>query len=219
PRVPLRQKPDSARPVHIPPLTDAIRAARETAEACVTTDELRHALENFDYCSLRKSANHTVFAKGDPAARLMIIDRQPSDEEDRSGLPFSGAAGELLEKMLAAIGLTPEDAYLASAIPWRPPGMRDLTDEEKALCLPFIRRHIEIVKPRHILACGSAAGYLLGVKAGINKLRGEWKDLQIGEVRAKMLPVFHPAFLLGPPALKTYAWADLLKLKAALEGE
>ncbi|WP_334128097.1 uracil-DNA glycosylase [Sneathiella sp.] len=218
-RAPRRAPADAARPLHIPPLLDAVEAARKAASACTTPEELRAALEAFDYCALKKSAHHTVFAKGDPAAPVMIIDRQPSDAEDRSGMPFAGAAGELLENMLAAINLAPTDAYLASAIPWRPPGMRELTHEEKALCLPFIQRHIEIVKPRHILACGEAAGYLLGVRTGINKLRGEWKDLQIGEVQARILPVFHPAFLITQPALKKFAWADLLKLKAALEDE
>tara|TARA_R110002072_G_scaffold268686_2_gene427733 strand:+ start:876 stop:1703 length:828 start_codon:yes stop_codon:yes gene_type:complete len=211
-----QKKAESARPAPAPKLADAIRFAQQTAQSCRTIDELRQAVETFEHCSLRKSANHTVFAKGDPGARLMIIDRQPCDEEDRSGLPFSNGSGELLEKMLAAIGLSPDDAYYVSAIPWRPPGMRELTDEEKALCLPFIHRHIEITNPSYILACGEAAGYLLDIKTGINKLRGKWKDLQIGQGHAKILPIFHPAFLMSQPALKKYAWADLLMLKAAM---
>lgn len=213
------RKPEAARSTPLPSLAEGVRDAEEAARRCQSIAELRSALENFEHCALKKLATHTVFADGDPDASLMIIDRQPSGDEDRNGLPFSGAAGLLLDKMLAAIEFTRGDVYLASAIPWRPPGERALTDEERALCLPFVRRHIELAKPAYILACGEAAGYLLNERTGINRLRGRWKDLQIGPGRAKMLPIFHPAFLIDQPALKKYAWADLLNLKAAMKQE
>jgi DNA polymerase len=196
-----------------------VRAAKDLANSCATIDELRKALEGFEHCALKKLATHTVFAEGNSAAKLLILDRQPSSDEDRSGMPFSGAAGQLLDKMLSAIGIDRKDVYLASAIPWRPPGGRTPTDEERALCLPFAMRHIELAKPSYILACGEAGGYLLDKKVGINKLRGKWNDLQIGDVHARMLPIFHPAFLLDQPGSKKLAWADLLNLKAELEQE
>tara|TARA_R110002111_G_scaffold142083_11_gene208042 strand:+ start:438 stop:1253 length:816 start_codon:yes stop_codon:yes gene_type:complete len=200
-------------------LAEGIREAETIAISCKTVDELRRALETFEYCSLKKLASHTVFAEGNAQSSLMIVDRQPSGDGDRSGRPFSGLAGELLEKMLAAIEIDRSDVYLASAIPWRPPGERVLTDEERALCLPFALRHIALVQPDFILACGEAAGYLLNQKSGVNKLRGIWRDLQIGSVRTKMLPIFHPTFLIDQPALKKYAWSDLLSLKSAMKEE
>ena len=203
----------------VPSLAEGVREAKEIASACATIDALRTALETFEHCALKKLASHTVFADGDPGAKLMIIDRQPSSDEDRNGLPFSGRAGQLLNKMLGAIGFERQDVYLASAIPWRPPGGRAPTDEEYALCLPFAMRHIELANPGFILACGEAGGYLLGQKTGINKLRGKWNDLQIGKVHARMLPIFHPAFLIDQPGLKKLAWADLLSLKSEMEQE
>jgi DNA polymerase len=200
-----------------PSLAEGVRAAEEVARGCETIDMLRAALEKFEYCALKKLASHTVFAEGNPGANLMIFDRQPSSDEDRSGLPFSGAAGQLLDKMLAAIGLKRSDTYLTSAIPWRPPGGRAPTDEERALCLPFALRHIELAKPRFVLACGEAGGYLLNRKSGINKLRGTWNELQIGDVHARMLPIFHPAFLIDQPGSKKLAWTDLLNLKTEME--
>ncbi|MAZ02925.1 MAG: uracil-DNA glycosylase [Sneathiella sp.] len=210
------KKPEAVQSTAVPSLTEGIREAEAVAKSCKTIDVLRQALEKFEYCSLKKLASHSVFAEGNAQSRLMIIDRQPSGDEDRSGRPFAGAAGELLDKMLAAIEIDRSDVYLASAIPWRPPGGRALTDEERALCLPFALRHIALVKPDFVLACGEAASYLLNQKTGVNKLRGVWKDLQIDSVRAKMLPIFHPAFLIDQPGLKKYAWSDLLGLKAAM---
>lgn len=216
PTKPTHQK--SASPaIPVPSLAEGVRKAQEIVRGCANIDALRNALENFEYCSLKKLASHTVFADGTPSAKLMVIDRQPSSDEDRSGSPFSGAAGQLLDKMLVAIGVERQDVYLSSAIPWRPPGGRAPTEEERALCLPFALRHIELAKPAFILACGEAAGYLLDQKTGINRLRGTWKDLQIGDIHARMLPIFHPAFLIDQPASKKLAWADLLSLKAALE--
>ena len=211
-------RPQPAAPAPIPSHFAAIREATDIAGCCQTIDELRAALEKFDGCSLKKMATNTVFAEGDPAARLMIFDRSPSDDEDRSGKPFAGDAGALLTKMLAAIGLERKDVYLASILPWRPPGGRAPTDEELALCLPFAMRHVALASPAFALACGEAAGYLLKQKAGINKLRGKWTEVQIGDSRTAILPIFHPTFLIDQPASKKYAWADLLTLKAAMEG-
>lgn len=198
-------------------LTDGIRSAVESATQCKTIDQLREAINNFDGCSLKKMATSTVFASGDPDSRLMIIDRPPSVDEDRSGLPFSGDAGVLLEKMLAAIGLEVNEVYRTSILPWRPPGGRLPTPEEIALCLPFIERHIELAKPEFILLCGEAAAYLHRQQSGINKLRGRWTDYRRADGVSATLGIFHPAFLLDHPTSKKYAWSDLQSLKAAME--
>ncbi|MCF8467676.1 MAG: uracil-DNA glycosylase [Sneathiella sp.] len=215
------QNPDAPKPVvskPMPSLAAGIHEATDLAERCQTIDELRAALEKFDGCPLKRMATHTVFAEGSPEAKLMVIDRQPSVDEDRSGKPFAGEAGVLFAKMLAAIGIDREDVYLVSLLPWRPPGGRAPTEEELSLCLPFAMRHIALASPTHVLACGEAAGYLLKQKTGINKLRGKWTELQVEDNRSTILPIFHPAFLIDQPASKKYAWADLLTLKAAMEG-
>ncbi|TNE35171.1 MAG: uracil-DNA glycosylase [Alphaproteobacteria bacterium] len=200
-------------------LEEAASAACKLAHGAGNIECLRKAVAGYDGCSLRKMAMNTVFAEGDPSARLMIIDRPPSVDEDRSGTPFAGAAGELLNRMLAAIDLKREDCYLASLLPWRPPGGRAPTQEELALCLPFIERHITLARPQYLLVCGEAAGFLLKRDTGINKLRGTWTDYPAGETNIPLLPIFHPTFLLEYPAAKRHAWRDLLQLRAALERE
>ncbi|USG62201.1 uracil-DNA glycosylase [Sneathiella marina] len=198
-------------------LTDGIRSAVQSAAQCKTIDQLLDAINEFEGCSLKKMATNTVFASGNPNSRLMVIDRPPSVDEDRSGLPFSGSTGALLEKMLAAIGLEINEVYRTSILPWRPPGGRTPTDEELALCLPFIERHIALAKPQFILLCGEAAAYLHRRKSGINKLRGHWTDFQYTDGTSATLAIFHPAFLLDHPSSKKYAWVDLQSLKAAME--
>lgn len=198
-------------------LSDGIQAAVDAAKQCSSIDQLQEAVNNFEGCSLKKMATSTVFASGNPEAKLMIIDRPPSVDEDRSGVPFSGEAGVLLEKMLAAIGLAAADVYRASILPWRPPGGRLPTAEEIALCLPFIERHIDLAKPDFILLCGEAAGYLHRQKTSINKLRGGWANFQRTDGTSATLAMFHPAFLLDHPSSKKYAWSDLQSLRAAME--
>jgi uracil-DNA glycosylase family 4 len=197
-------------------LADGIAAAEKAAGNAASLEDLKAVLENFDACPLKQMATTTVFASGKMGAKLLILDRQPSVDEDRSGLPFSGDAGELLTKMLAAIGLTLDDVYLTSVIPWRPPGGRKATKEELSLCLPFVRRHIALQDPKIILACGEAAGIILGQASSINRLRGNWAELPVGESTIATLPIFHPGFLLDHPSSKKYAWADLQSLNAKL---
>jgi uracil-DNA glycosylase len=226
-----RQPPKAATPVSTPKrvetplkkapgvnLAEGVRSAEQISGDCHSIDELRKALETFEGCSLKKMATNTVFANGNPAARLMIIDRPPSVEEDRSGFPFSGEAGGLLEIMLEAIGVGFDDTYRTSVLPWRPPGGRQPTTEELSLCLPFIHRHIELARPELILLCGEAAAFLHRQKKGINKLRGTWLDYKLKSTSTPTLAIFHPAFLLDHPASKKYAWTDMLSLKAAMGG-
>jgi DNA polymerase len=198
---------------------EAARSARETAAAARSLEELRAALERFDGCSLKTTATQLVFSDGAPDARIMLVGEAPGGDEDRIGRPFVGRAGQLIDRMLASIGLDRTKVYIANVVPWRPPGNRTPTPQETAVCLPFVRRQIALVAPR-LLVClgGSATQTLLGVKEGITRTRGIWRDYE-GDDGATIpaLPMFHPAYLLRQPAAKRQAWADLRKLRRAVE--
>ncbi|MBL4806814.1 MAG: uracil-DNA glycosylase [Rhodobacteraceae bacterium] len=190
------------------------------ADACFDLDGLQEAITNFDGCDLKRGAKNTVFADGNPAAKVMVIGEAPGREEDHIGKPFIGPAGQLLDKMLAAIGLSrnAEDAaqavYITNIIPWRPPQNRDPSPEEIAVMKPFLMRHIALIKPDFLLLMGNpATKTLLDTQIGITRMRGKW-----GEVAGiPALPMFHPAYLLRTPAQKRAAWADLLSLKKRIE--
>jgi len=198
---------------------EAARSARDSAAAAATLDELRAELERFAGCGLKATATQLVFADGAPGARVMFIGEAPGGDEDRIGRPFVGRAGQLLDRMLAAIGLDRTQVYIANVVPWRPPGNRTPTPQETAVCLPFVRRQIALAAPR-LLVClgGSATQTLLGVKDGITRARGVWREYQ-GDDGATIpaLPMFHPAYLLRTPAAKRQAWADLRKLRQAID--
>ena len=181
-------------------------------------DELRSALENLEGCSIRNTAGNLVFCDGNPGARLMIVGEAPGRDEDRIGLPFVGAAGQLLDKMLASIGLDRSSVYITNLLPWRPPGNRAPTAEEVRLLLPYLRRHIQLAKPEILLILGgSSAKALLGTKDGILKLRGVWRDVDFGDgVSRPTLASLHPAYLLRSPAQKRLCFDDLLSLHARL---
>lgn len=154
----------------------------------------------------------------------MLIGEAPGRDEDRQGRPFAGPAGQLLDRMFAAIDLkrTSEDPtksiYISNILPWRPPGNRDPSTEEIALCLPFLLRHIELQKPQIIVALGGVSSkQLLDTTTGIMRTRGRWADICFGERSVPVLPMFHPAYLLRQPAQKRYAWADLQSLRARIE--
>ncbi len=198
------------------PNTELVAKAEECAAACTDLDALKSALQTFSGCSLQKMATHTVFARGDVTSKIMLIDRPASAEEDRAGLPFAGESGVFLNKMLKAIGLGEENVYMTTVLPWRPPGGRAPTKEEQAICLPFIRRHIELAAPHTVLLFGEAASFMSGQKVGINRLRGKWMDLQVNQKPFQALPLFHPAFLIEHPSSKKTAWQDLLMLKNTL---
>ena len=198
---------------------EAARSAREAAAAAATLDALRGELERFAGCGLKATATQLVFADGAPGARIMFIGEAPGGDEDRIGRPFVGRAGQLLDRMLAAIGLDRTQVYIANVVPWRPPGNRTPTPQETAVCLPFIRRQIALSAPRLIVCLGgSATQTLLGVKEGITRARGVWREYQ-GDDGATIpaLPMFHPAYLLRTPAAKRQAWADLRKLRHAID--
>ncbi len=193
-----------------------IENAQKAALAATDLQMLQSTISNFEGCALKQLATNCVFSSGDVNSDLMIIDRPPSADEDRSGAPFSGASREMLEKMLKAIGLDLAQQYLASSLPWRPPGGRAPTFEETEICRPFLARHIELKSPKIVILFGEAAAFALNRKEGINKLRGKWVTFDLGDKSIKALPMFHPNFLIEHPAAKRHAWSDLLKLRAAI---
>lgn len=209
-------------PAPVPSTAAMVESARDLAAGCASLEALRTALEGFDACPLKRTANSLVFADGSPSASLMIIGEAPGRDEDRVGTPFVGRSGQLLDRMLAAIGLSrqgdgAQGVYITNILPWRPPGNRSPSTEETELCLPFLYRHIELVAPKAILALGGvSAKQLLGTSQGIMKLRGRWKTFQGPAGEVPLLATLHPAYLLRQPGQKSLAWADLLVLKAWL---
>lgn len=199
------------------PITGTVEALKEAAAlaaAAKTIDELKDALENFKGLLLKRTATQMVFAEGLPQARVMVIGDAPGADEDRSGRPFAGANGQLLDKMLGAIGLSREtNTYLTTLINWRTPGNRAPSQAEIDLSLPFARRHIELVNPAVIVCIGGAAAkILLETKEPVSRLRGKWVDY-------KSIPtttIFHPEFLLQQPGQKKIAWEDLQMIQAKL---
>ena len=216
------QSPSPAFPPPSPDPGPADGGAAALAAAARDLAGLRRALEGFEGCALKRGARRTVFADGNPAARVMVIGEAPGRDEDIEGRPFVGRSGQLLDRMLNAIGYSRNhNAYIANVIYWRPPGNRDPSDVEVAICRPFILRQIELIGPALIVFLGAQpAKALLGgeaVKQGINKLRGRWCELEIGNKRFKALPTFHPAYLLRTPIKKREAWRDFLTAKVFLE--
>jgi DNA polymerase len=198
--------------------------AQEAAAAATSLEALRAKLDSFEGCALKFTATNTVFSDGNPDSHVMFIGEAPGVEEDRQGKPFVGASGQLLDRMLAAIGLSrqghgAEGAYISNVLFWRPPGNRSPTTAEIAACLPFIRRHIELVKPRVLVYLGgTAAKTMLDTSQGIMRLRGKWFDHSSPGLEAPIpaMPTFHPAYLLRTPAQKREAWADFVSIKKKL---
>jgi DNA polymerase len=198
---------------------DATMAARQAARSAATLDELQAALARFDGCGLKATAKNLCFYRGSPSARLMIIGEAPGRDEDLEGKPFVGRAGQLLDKMLAAIGLSEADVHITNIVYWRPPGNRTPTPQEAQVCRPFLDRQIELVAPQLLMTLGGpAASAVLDVQGGIMKARGRWRELASGGRTVRALPSLHPAYLLRTPAAKRLAWRDLLAIKAALAG-
>jgi DNA polymerase len=196
---------------------DSIGTAQTLAKAAATLAELKTALEGFDGCALKKNCTNTVFADGNPASRIMFIGEAPGAEEDRQGLPFVGRAGKLLDKMMASIHLDRSTAYITNVLNWRPPQNRDPSPEEAAMCLPFLRRHIELVNPGIIILLGAvAARHVLGHSEGIMKLRGRWLEYRVGDVMVPVMATLHPAYLLRQPSHKKLAWRDLQAAEARM---
>ena len=207
-----RPMPQPAAKVAAPVVeSDTIGRAMELAAAANSLAELKAAMESFEGCPLKKGATNTVFADGVPDHRIMLIGEAPGRDEDKIGKPFVGRAGQLLDKMLAAIHLDrTKNAYITNVINWRPPDNRDPTPEEAAMCLPFLRRHIELVNPGIIILLGAvSARHVVGKTDGIMRLRGKWLEYHVNGAMVPVMPTLHPAYLLRRAADKKLAWRDL----------
>ena len=199
------------------PSKDTRPDATPIAKAAKTLTELKSAMEAFDAGALSDRARQCVFARGNPEADLMIIGEAPGRDEDIAGKPFVGRAGQLLDKMMAAIELTEEQFYITNVVNWRPPQNRNPKPGEIEICRPFLNRHIELVSPKYILIVGGVSLTALTGLTGIMKNRGQWQTLSIAGQDIPALPIYHPAFLLRQPALKKEAWRDLLDLRQKLK--
>ncbi|MDR7037910.1 DNA polymerase [Methylobacterium sp. BE186] len=199
---------------------EAAGDARARAAETKTLEELEALLAGFDGCPLKFTAKNLVFADGNPAARVMFVGEAPGADEDRVGKPFMGRSGQLLDRMMAAIGLDRTSAYIANIVPWRPPGNRNPTPQEVSVCRPFIERQIELADPDLIVCLGSPSTQTLtGTKDGILKARGRFYPYRVGDREIRALATLHPAYLLRQPVQKRLAWRDFRLVRAALEGK
>ncbi|MFD1344166.1 uracil-DNA glycosylase [Litorisediminicola beolgyonensis] len=198
---------------------DPVALARAASAGAGDLDALRGALADFEACPLKRGARSLVFSDGLPGARVMVIGEAPGRDEDREGRPFVGRAGQLLDRMLEAIGLSrgageaERAVYITNVLPWRPPQNRDPKPDEIAMMLPFLERHVALARPDMLVLMGNISCQAVLGRRGITRLRGLWAEAWGRPV----MPMFHPAYLLRTPQAKREAWADLLELKARLE--
>ncbi len=198
------------------------QTASAIAQAAHSLDALRAALAAFDGCPLKATATNLVFADGNPKARVMLVGEAPGGDEDRQGKPFVGVSGQLLDRMLACIGLDRTAVYITNILPWRPPGNRSPTAAEIAICLPFVERQIELVDPELlVLLGGTAAKTLLATADGIVRTRGKWFNYSSPGLPRPVTAIatYHPAYLLRSPAQKRDSWRDLLMIKNKLKSK
>lgn len=197
---------------------DTVALAQSAAAGAGDIDALKDAIASFDHCHLKKGARKMVFAVGQPAARVMIIGESPSREEDVAGAPFAGVQGDLLGKMMDAIGLQvdADDAahavYMTTAMPWRVPGDGLPNAKDMAMMRPFLERHIALANPDVVILMGNTPCQMLLGRGGIRGLRGKWAEV----VGRPAMPMAHPVSLLKNPLAKRDAWADLLAIQAKL---
>lgn len=199
----------------------AVSAPQRRPQEAPTLEALHEALEAFDGCPLKRGATQMVFGDGNPHAPVMVVGEAPGAEEDRVGRPFVGASGQLLDRMLASIGLSrASNVYITNVVNWRPPGNRKPTPAEVEVCLPFIERHIELVGPEILILCGgAAASALLATHEPISRIRGRWFEYTApGLTRPiNVIATYHPAFLLRTPGQKREAWRDLRAIRQRLD--
>ncbi len=210
------KSPASHQTSNMPDVSAHMAKAAEQARAAPTLEALKTVLEGFDAGILSDHARNMVFARGNPAADIMVIGEAPGRQEDESGQPFVGPAGQLLDKMFAAIDLGEDELYITNVCNWRPPGNRNPNPDELAMCAPFITRHMELVAPKLVVIVGGISLQALTGKTGIMKLRGQWQELDIAGQPTPALPLYHPAFLLRRPELKRDAWRDLLAIQTRM---
>lgn len=224
---PLRPQPRAAAPAPAPAapigpdISGALAEARRIAAAAADIEALKAAIAAFDGCPLKfeGAARQAVFYRGNVQAPLMVVGEGPGAEEDAQGEPFVGRAGRLLDKMLAAAGLS-DRVFITNTVFWRPPGNRTPSPSEQLVCRPFLERAIQLVQPRMLLLAGGAsAKSMLSKSEGILSLRGRWFEWKSEDetIELPALPTLHPAFLLRQPAAKKRAWGDLLTLVERLD--
>ncbi len=205
-----------------PPVAKLARPVAPSVDLAKITrlEDLRAALEHIHTLGIKDTAMNLVFGEGALQPPVMLIGEAPGEEEDRTGRPFVGRAGQLLEKMLAAIGYTREQLYISNVLPWRPPGNRTPKAEEVATCLPYLMRHIELVQPKFLLLLGaSSAKAVLGKDESVSRLRGHWHSYHSAGLPDSIpaLVSYHPAYLLRTPAQKRESWRDLRLLKNKID--
>lgn len=198
--------------------TPAHGASSHPAFGCNTLDELKAAMLAFKGCPLKETALNTVFSDGNPKADVMLVGEAPGADEDAQGLPFVGQSGQLLNKIFTSIGLPRDKVYIANILPWRPPGNRTPTNDEIAICQPFVEQHIHLIKPKLLVFLGGvSAKTLLKTTEGITKLRGQFHEYQtIGGHSIPCFATYHPAYLMRSPGQKSQVWHDMLKIKIKL---
>ena len=200
------------------PDDQAIEQARFAAESARSLPALKLALEAFNGCNLKNSARSTLFATGNPSSGLMVIGPMPGADDDRDGSVFAGRAGQLLDRMLAAIGLDRDGILLTNVIPWRPPGNRAPSLPEVEICRPFIERQIALAEPKLVLLLGNfTARFFFGGNETIHSLRGQWRDIGVGTGKAPAIATLHPQDLLTAPINKRLAWQDLLEFRQSAD--
>ena len=206
---------DRARPAR----PGIVARAQIAAEAANTIEALRQALAAFTDCPLAATATHLVFADGNPDAGLVVVGEAPGNDDDAAGRPFAGESGKFLDRMFASIGLSRADMLITTLIPWRPPGNRPPTQAEVQTCLPFLLRHLTLLRPRCVVTLGTLpVRALTGRDETLRKLRGRWLDLQVPGLPSpvKLLPMLHPAQVPHTAVCKREAWADLITLRKSL---
>lgn len=213
----------STQPAPIIGGAQAMEQSKQLAAACGSLEELKQTIHNFNGLSVKKTATNMVFADGNPNADIMLIGEAPGADEDRQGKPFVGASGQLLDKIIASIGLSRtnensyDSVYVSNILNWRPPGNRTPTAQEIEISLPFIQKHIELVNPKFLILCGAVPGKsLLNSKETISKLRGKFHSYGGDNCNILALATYHPAYLLRTPAQKRAVWQDMLLLKSKL---
>ncbi|GAB6159299.1 uracil-DNA glycosylase [Desulfotomaculum varum] len=179
----------------------------------MSLEQLALNIQHCTRCGLAQGRNKVVFGMGNPAARLMLIGEGPGKDEDEQGLPFVGRAGQLLDRILAAINLTRQEVYIANVVKCRPPNNRVPTRAEAQACLPYLYRQIELIKPAIIVLLGSTAlTNLIGPEARITQMRGQWLESRSG---IKIMPTYHPAAVLRDPNKRRPVWEDFQKIQEA----
>lgn len=210
--------PPASAPVSVPD-EQAVASARFAAESARSLDELKTALEAFNGCNLKNGARNTVFVSGNSASGIMVIGPMPNADDDRDGIPFSGRQGQLLDRMLGAIGLSRDGVLLTNVIPWRPPGNRMPSQAEMDICRPFLERQVALAEPKLLLLLGNfPARFFFGGNGTIHSMRGEWREIAFGGISCSAIATLHPQELLAAPANKALAWQDLLMFKMRSHG-